>query len=210
MAEEDVTGEGAEPRTCPWCSAPVPDGATRCPRCDAAVAQRESLGDLVIPGVTGVDPAMQSERSVLQGVMHVQAVSSRAAMAASPFPVIGPPGLENLVQAAFLGPEMLGAARLAGNLMSVGSGDVDVSHVGEPSELARLAAEQLDAQEAAGQDGTRNTAGDNAASDNAARENARGNDAVGGDAAWNAGGGDSSGVSATPIPSAGESELERR
>jgi len=47
-------------RECPWCSAPVPPDATHCPACGAALSQRESLGDLAIPGVTTVDPALQA------------------------------------------------------------------------------------------------------------------------------------------------------
>ena len=47
-------------RSCSWCSAVAPDEATSCPACRAALAQRESLGDLAIPGVTSIDPALQA------------------------------------------------------------------------------------------------------------------------------------------------------
>jgi len=45
---------------CAWCDAIAPADATKCPACGAALAQRESIGDLVIPGVTNVDPVLQA------------------------------------------------------------------------------------------------------------------------------------------------------
>jgi RNA polymerase subunit RPABC4/transcription elongation factor Spt4 len=45
-------------RQCPWCSAVAAVDATHCPACGAALAQRESIADLVIAGVTTVDPAL--------------------------------------------------------------------------------------------------------------------------------------------------------
>jgi hypothetical protein len=44
---------------CPWCAAPVAEGATNCRECGAAVAQRESIGGLKIAGLTSVDPALE-------------------------------------------------------------------------------------------------------------------------------------------------------
>ena len=41
------------PRTCPWCSTPIPPEAHACPRCGAAV--EGSVAD-DIPGLTTVDP----------------------------------------------------------------------------------------------------------------------------------------------------------
>ena len=45
---------------CPWCAAPSAEGETSCRSCGAVIAQREDLGGLIIPGVTGLDPAMQA------------------------------------------------------------------------------------------------------------------------------------------------------
>src|SRR5712672_3842433 len=45
-------------RTCAWCSAAAPMEASTCPSCGAAMAQRESIGDLVLPGITNVDPSL--------------------------------------------------------------------------------------------------------------------------------------------------------
>src|SRR3990172_2656395 len=52
--------EAAAGQSCPWCSVPVTPEATHCPACGGAVAQRESIGDLSIAGVTTVDPALQA------------------------------------------------------------------------------------------------------------------------------------------------------
>jgi hypothetical protein len=41
-------------RQCPWCSASVPEGATNCPSCQAALV--DATGGMAIPGVTAVDP----------------------------------------------------------------------------------------------------------------------------------------------------------
>ena len=48
-----------EPAACPWCAAPAAPKATRCSACGAALAQRESIGGLRIPGLTSVDPALE-------------------------------------------------------------------------------------------------------------------------------------------------------
>src|SRR5512135_2781772 len=49
-----------EQRTCQWCGASSPADATECSGCGAALAARDSLGGLVVPGVTAVDPALQA------------------------------------------------------------------------------------------------------------------------------------------------------
>jgi len=58
-----VTGEQdpGSSRPCPWCSAPVPTGATHCPMCGDAVVQREGIDGLGIAGVTIVDPALAAD-----------------------------------------------------------------------------------------------------------------------------------------------------
>jgi len=58
------TDEGAPSSTspasaCPWCAAQSVEGEANCRSCGAVIAQREDLGGLIIPGVTGLDPAMQ-------------------------------------------------------------------------------------------------------------------------------------------------------
>ena len=57
-ASDGPTTAGESP-TCPWCATPAAEGSTRCGSCGAALAQRESIGDLVVPGLTAVDPALK-------------------------------------------------------------------------------------------------------------------------------------------------------
>ena len=71
--------EGSEPAAggrgaarCPWCSAVADPGASYCPSCGAVMAQRESLGGLVIPGLTDVDPGMR-QPSLVGSVLASQA-----------------------------------------------------------------------------------------------------------------------------------------
>jgi len=40
-------------QTCPWCSSPIPPGATACPKCGAVV---EGAHPTDIPGLTTIDP----------------------------------------------------------------------------------------------------------------------------------------------------------
>ena len=45
-------------RRCSWCEATAVADATHCPSCGAALAQRDDLGGILVPGVTGVDPGL--------------------------------------------------------------------------------------------------------------------------------------------------------
>lgn len=75
--EPDGAGSGTggpEGAACPWCSAVAERGANYCPSCGAVMAQRESLGGLVIPGVTDVDPGMR------QPSLTGSAIASQARM----------------------------------------------------------------------------------------------------------------------------------
>ncbi|HEX7491999.1 MAG TPA: hypothetical protein VF337_09890 [Candidatus Limnocylindrales bacterium] len=56
---------------CPWCSAATPPGATHCPSCQASLAERESLGDILVPGVTGIDPYLVHRHDTMNKVMSV-------------------------------------------------------------------------------------------------------------------------------------------
>jgi hypothetical protein len=58
-ADPGVAEVEAGPETCSWCATPAHEGETRCASCGAALAQRETIGDLVIPGLTAVDPALK-------------------------------------------------------------------------------------------------------------------------------------------------------
>ena len=73
-----MTGPGPDPdpaevspdHHCQWCSAPAPAGATNCPTCGASLAERESLGDTLIPGVTGVDPSVKASEEFARGQLN--------------------------------------------------------------------------------------------------------------------------------------------
>jgi hypothetical protein len=58
-------------RRCPWCSAATPPGTSHCPSCHASLAERESLGDILIPGVTGIDPTLVHKNDIINKVMSV-------------------------------------------------------------------------------------------------------------------------------------------
>ncbi len=124
-------GGGRDAARCPWCSAPADPGAGCCPSCGATMAQRESLGSLVIPGVTDVDPGMR-QPSLVGSVLATQArmnVLSAVGQAA------GPSG--QIVAAVTI---------LAGD--SVGGmfrPDPDPDAVGRPSQAALDMATRLDA-----------------------------------------------------------------
>lgn len=128
----------AAPASCPWCAKPAPAGATRCPSCDAALAQREAIGDLVIPGLTAVDPALQdyAQRPLhISGPSPSQGLASGAIVAAA---AGGPLGLAIIGGiGAVAAAEYLGANRGPG-----------ATAIGETSDAVRQALERLERGEA--------------------------------------------------------------
>jgi hypothetical protein len=113
-------------RTCPWCSATAAVDASHCPACGAALAQRESIGDLVIPGVTAVDPTL---KIVAAQPLHIPGPSPRGSMT---------------------GRAIVAATLLAADYVRAGD-DVpgDLASVGRPSDAALQAVERLEREEAA-------------------------------------------------------------
>lgn len=134
--------EGSEPdeaRTCPWCSAPAAAEDTKCPACGAALAQRESLAGLVIPGVTAVHPALaafDAQPTRLRGTSPSQGMASGAIVAAV---AGGPAGL-----AALGGLAAVAAVEYLGSRNADGSGPADLESVGRPSEAALMALERIE------------------------------------------------------------------
>ena len=129
-------------RTCPWCAAPAPETATQCPACGAALAQRESIGGLVIPGVTTVDPALAAidgRPMRLPGNSPTQGMAGGVAMAAA---VGGPVAL-----AAIGGLAAVAAAEYLGAGRGSSGGPAQLADVGRPSEVALRALENLESQE---------------------------------------------------------------
>jgi hypothetical protein len=134
-------GGAAEAAHCPWCAAPAAADAARCTACGAALAQRETIGELMIPGLTSVDPALQdfdkrplhiSGPSPSQGLAPALIVG---AMAGGPAGIAAIGGV-----AAVAAVEYLGAGR-------GGPGSVNPEDVGRPSEVVLQALGRL-------QDGT--------------------------------------------------------
>ena len=129
---------GAEPpRACAWCGTPaVSPGATSCVSCGAALAQRESIGELAIPGLTAVDAALQDydKRPLhLRGPSPSQGVAPAlliSAVAGGPIGIAAIGGVAAVVAA-----EYLGARR--------GSGSAALEDVGRPSEVVLQALEHL-------------------------------------------------------------------
>ena len=121
--------EAAAGQSCPWCSAPVTPEATHCPVCGGAVAQRESIADLSIAGVTALDPALQA--------YDAQPLHIPLPVPSGVGPVSGVPGT---------------MARMAALAAPYGSsirpdGPVDLSTVGKPSDAALQAVERLDRED---------------------------------------------------------------
>ena len=137
MAEETAPAAG---RSCPWCSALASAEATPPGACGAALAQRTTIGDLVIPGMTTVDPALQAYAAQplrIPGSSPTQGIAGGAFMAATA--AGGPLGLAALGGlAAVAAAEYLGASRgMAGDA-------IDPTDVGRPSEAVLQALKRLD------------------------------------------------------------------
>ena len=143
-APEPAAPEPAAAETCAWCATPAAPGATKCAECGAALAQRDSIGDLRIPGLTSVDPALEDfdKRPLhLRGPSPSQGVAPAliiGAVAGGPIGLVAIGGV-----AAVAGAELLGA-RVAG-----GHGRPALEDVGKPSEVLLQALEQADRASAA-------------------------------------------------------------
>ena len=126
MADGNETGPG---RACPWCSAPVPPDATHCPACGDALAQRESIDDLAIPGVTTVDPVLEAYAAQ---PLHIPLPTP-----SSVDPIGGSINLTGMAE----------LAALAAPDGSRADAPVDPNTVGKPSDAALRAVERLDRED---------------------------------------------------------------
>ena len=127
---------GSEAAHCPWCSAVAEPGANQCPNCGAVMAQRESLGGLVIPGVTDVDrggrtPSLAGSMIRSQARMNMLSAVGHA----------GGPTVQIAAAAAML------ARDSVGGMFETGANAEDV---GRPSQAALQMARHLNST---GQDG---------------------------------------------------------
>lgn len=129
--------------TCQWCGVAASPDATRCAGCGAALARRESIGDLVIPGVTGLDPALAAldgQPLRIPRASPSQGMAGGAVMAAA---MGGPVGL------AALG--ALGAVAATEYALAGGGGEAAKARLdalGTPNELAVRMLEKLEKEEA--------------------------------------------------------------
>ena len=105
-------------RTCPWCSSPAAATDTSCQSCGAALAQRESIGDLAIPGLTAVDAALQDfdKRPLhLRGPSPSQGMAPAlivGAMAGGPIGLAAIGGVAAVAAAEYLGARRPGGQAL--------------------------------------------------------------------------------------------------
>jgi hypothetical protein len=125
-----------DPRTCAWCATPARPEETTCSSCGAPLAQRESIGDLAIPGLTAVDAALLDfdDRPLrLRGPSPSQGVAPAlivGAMAGGPIGLAAIGGVAAVAAVEYLGARRDGAAALEA--------------VGRPSEIVLQALEHLD------------------------------------------------------------------
>ena len=129
-------------RTCPWCGAHAAPGATTCPGCGAALAARDSLGGLVIPGVTSVDPALQALENEPLHLVRPSSAQGLAGGTLAAAALGGPAGL-----AALGGLAAVAAVEYASSGSPFGEA-VPLDQLGEPSEAAREMARRLEQTDA--------------------------------------------------------------
>jgi hypothetical protein len=124
-------------RTCAWCATPAASAdATSCAGCGAALAQRESIGDLAIPGLTAVDAALQDFD---KRPLHLRGPSPSQGMA--PALIVGAMAGGPIGLAAIGGVAAVAASEYLGTRRG-GNGSLD--EIGRPSEVALQALERLD------------------------------------------------------------------
>jgi hypothetical protein len=136
-AQEPAASEPAAAAICAWCAAPAAPGATRCAECGAALAQRESIGDLRIPGLTSVDPALEDFD---KRPLHLRGPSPSQGVA--PALIIGAVAGGPIGLVAIGGVAAVAGAELLGTRVGSGHGAPPLEDVGRPSEVVLQALEQ--------------------------------------------------------------------
>jgi hypothetical protein len=140
-APDAAPGIADAARACAWCGTPAAHEATTCASCGAALAQRESIGDLAISGLTAVDAALQDfdKRPLrLRGPSPSQGMAPAlivGAMAGGPIGLAAIGGVAAVAAAEYLGASGGGSAAAFEN-------------VGKPSEVVLRALEHLGADAA--------------------------------------------------------------
>ena len=135
---EDAGSDPGAGATCSWCSAVARPGANHCPNCGAVMAQRESLGGLVVPGVTEVDPRL-SQPSLAGSLLGAQArMTALGAVGRA-----AGPSAELATAALYLA---------KGSIEGMFGPETDLDQVGRPSQAALEMARRLGSSHAAATD----------------------------------------------------------
>ena len=130
-------GAAEAPRRCAWCATPVASPeATSCASCGAALAQRESIGDLAISGLTAVDAALQDFD---KRPLHLRGPSPSQGMA--PAIIVGAMAGGPIGLAAIGGVAAVAAAEFMGSRRGGTGGTLE--DVGRPSAVVLQAMEHL-------------------------------------------------------------------
>ena len=138
-----ASAESGSNSRCPWCEAPARADDTRCGKCGAALAQRQSLGEVAIPGVTAVDPALQYADSHPSRLLVPSATEAHAPGVLMGAAMGDPTGIAALgALAALAVTEYRGAGGGAG-----AKGPANLDEIGRPSEVALRALRRLDEDE---------------------------------------------------------------
>ncbi len=137
IAPDGTASSPVGARSCAWCGTPATPEATTCASCGAALAQRESIGDLAIPGLTTVDAALQDFD---KRPLHLRGPSPSQGMA--PALIVGAIAGGPIGLAAIGGVAAVAAAEYLGARRDGGSGALE--DVGRPSEVVLQALEHLD------------------------------------------------------------------
>jgi hypothetical protein len=127
-------------RRCQWCSEPAAETDTHCRACGANLAQRDALGEVVIPGVTHVDPGLKAYANHplrIPGASPSQRVAPDLIGAAA---IAGGPA--GLIALAGLG--AVAASEFAGAGRGHGMTQAQLEKLGQPSEAALQMLRKLD------------------------------------------------------------------
>lgn len=127
---------------CQWCGAEARAKATNCAACGAALPLLETVGDLVVPGVTHLDPELQSYANRPLRIPRGSATESLAPGAVHAAAALGGPAAVVALGAL--------AVVAAGELRQGGDGRATVppEKLGEPSEPVLEMARRLRQEEA--------------------------------------------------------------
>lgn len=138
----------ASERSCQWCAEVSPATATQCRACGAALVLHDSIGEMVIPGVTDVDPNLKIYANKPLRIPHGSPAQGLAGGAIGAAAMLGgPAGLVALGGLAAVG---VSEWRRANGGRNAGSPDAD--RWGEPSEPVREMAKRLTDEAVAGEE----------------------------------------------------------